>query len=89
MNGTITMPVRSAVRVLIARENVRWAETSQPELTQSEIAANSGVSQSVISTLMTGKSRRIDFETIDKLCKYFNVEPGALFIREKESEEEK
>ena len=56
MNGTITMPVRSAVRVLIARENVRRAETSQPELTQSEIAANSGVSQSVISTLMTGKS---------------------------------
>lgn len=74
-----SMPVKSALRKLVARENLRRAETGEPELSQAAIARASGVSQSVISTLMTGRSRRIDFDTIDGLCRFFNVQPGDLF----------
>jgi len=73
------MAVKSALRRLIALENLRRAEAGQPPLTQTVIARGAGVNQSVISTLVNGKSRRIDFDTIDGLCKFFNVQPGELF----------
>jgi len=73
------MAVKSALRKLMARENMRRAETGEPALSQALIARESGVPQSVISTLSTGKSRRIDFDTINKLCTFFRIPPGELF----------
>jgi putative transcriptional regulator len=73
------MSVKSAVRKLIARENLRRAEQGLPPFKQEEIAAGSGLSQSVISNLMNGRSRRIDFDTINGLCNFFRIQPGDLF----------
>ena len=73
------MAVKSALRKLIAQENLRRAETGEPALSQASIARASGVPQSVISTLAAGKSRRIDFDTINGLCTFFKVQPGELF----------
>lgn len=73
------MAVKSALRRLIARENLRRAETGERELSQAAIARGSGVPQSVISTLINGKSRRIDFDTINGLCNFFKIGPGDLF----------
>ena len=73
------MAVKSSLRRLIARENLRRADTGEPQLSQAAIARESGVPQSVISTLMNGKSRRIDFDTINGLCNFFHVQPGDLF----------
>jgi predicted XRE-type DNA-binding protein len=72
INEIAIMAIKSALRLLLARENLRRAEAGQPELTQSEIAANSGVSQSVISTLVSGKSNRIDFDTIRSVVRVFS-----------------
>ena len=77
--GTSPMTIKLAVRKLVARENMRRAETGEPELTQQEIARGSSVTQSVISILVNGKSRRIDFDTINGLCSFFKVQPGDLF----------
>ena len=73
------MAVKFALRKLIARKNMERAEAGQRQLTQTEIAMGSKVSQSVISTLMNGHSRRIDFDTINGLCGFFNIAPGDLF----------
>ena len=73
------MAVKSALRRLIAIENLRRAERGEPPLTQTAIAAGAKINQSVISTLVNGKSRRIDFSTIDGLCNFFGVAPGDLF----------
>lgn len=73
------MAIKMAVRKLIARENMRRAETGEPALTQKRIADLSGVSQPVISTLISGGVKRIDLKTINGLCNFFQVEPGALF----------
>jgi len=74
-----SMLVKSTLRKLMARENLRRADTGQPQLTQAQIARESGVPQSVISTLVNGKSQRIDFKTIARLCLLFGVQPGDLF----------
>lgn len=76
------MPVHSNVRPLIDKLNQERVRQGFAALKQAEIASSSGVSQSVISTLYAGKSKRIDFETIDKLCGFFSCEPGDLFLRE-------
>ncbi len=75
----LSMAIKSALATLIARENMRRAEAGERPLTQTEIAKRSHVNQSVISTLVNGKSRRIDFDTIDKLSQFFGVHPGELF----------
>ena len=79
LERTSPMAVKMAVRKLIARENMRRAETGEPVLTQTELERLSGVSQSVVSTLMSGKIKRIDLKTINGLCNFFQVSPGELF----------
>ena len=79
-----TPMVRSALRKVIARENLRRADAGLPPLSQAQIARESGVPQSVISTLSANKSRRIDFDTINGLCIFFNITPGELFDYEAE-----
>jgi DNA-binding Xre family transcriptional regulator len=73
------MAIKMAVRKLIAQENMRRAETGEPVLTQQKLAALSGVSQPVISTLIGGKIKRIDLKTINGLCNFFKVGPSDLF----------
>lgn len=71
--------LKLAVHKLVARENLRRAEAGEEPLTQQEIAQGSGVSQAVISTVLRRKVTRLDLKTIDGLCNFFGVEPGALF----------
>lgn len=73
------MAVKLALRKVIARKNLQRAEEGHAPLTQTEIALGSKVSQSVVSNLMNGKSRRIDLDTINGLCSFFNIRPGDLF----------
>lgn len=73
------MAVKMALRRLIARENMRRVDTGAATLTQQDIAIGAGVSQSVVSKLLNGKTRRIDFDTMNGLCKFFEVQPGDLF----------
>ena len=74
-----TPVVKSALRKLIARQNMERAERGERPLSQAQIARASGVPQSVISTLVNDKTRRIDFDTINGLCNFFNIPPGELF----------
>ncbi len=74
------MPVKSTLRLLIARENVRRAETGQPPLTQQQVATATGLPLSVVNGLMTGRSQRVDFKTLERLCSFFHVQPGDLLV---------
>lgn len=71
--------IKLAVRALLARENLRRAEAGEPALTQVQLAKGCGVSQSVISTIVSGKIKRIDLKTINGLCEFFNVGPATIF----------
>ena len=80
MYASVTaMPVKFALRKVVARANLRRADDGLPPLTQTEIANGAGVSQSVVSTLLTNRSERIDLKTINGLCTFFGITPGDLF----------
>jgi putative transcriptional regulator len=84
-----TMPIRCTLRLLVARQNVERVAAGQPELTQQRIANESGVPLSVVSGLITNRVKRVDYGTLDKLCRYFKVQPGELLVWEPEKKEDK
>jgi DNA-binding Xre family transcriptional regulator len=60
------------LRLLLARVNVERAKKGAPALSLRRLAAESGVSLSVLAALNTGRNQRIDYVTLDRLLNYFN-----------------
>ena len=60
-----------------------------PPLTQKRLARETGLSPTTISQLYQNKFKRVDADTVDTLCDYFNCEVGELFIRREVEQEEK
>ncbi len=67
------MPISCKLRLLVARVNLERAQQGESALSLRRLAAESGVSLSVLAALNTGKSQRIDYTTIDHLLAYFNT----------------
>lgn len=65
---------RIKVKVPLAVLRARHGKISQQAL-----ARQVGLSQKAISALETGKSRRIDLRTIERLCEVFDILPNELF----------
>ena len=72
------MTVRSRLKLLIAERNLERIKQGLPEITLRQIAAESHLPLSTVSGLTSGRAGRVDFRTLDKLCHYFNVQPGEL-----------
>jgi DNA-binding Xre family transcriptional regulator len=66
------MPVSCRLRILLAQLNMERAKKGQRALSLRRLAQESGVSQSVLVALHTGRSQRIDYATIDRLLSYFS-----------------
>jgi len=60
------------LRLLLARANAERTSRGNPPLSLRRLSAESGVSLSVLAALHTGRSQRIDYNTIDHLLEYFN-----------------
>lgn len=67
------MPISCKLRVLLARANLERAKQGFPPLSLRRLAAESGVSLSVVAALSTGQNQRIDYATIDRLLHFFNA----------------
>ena len=66
------MTINCMLRLLLAKVNVERARQGKTALSLRQLANESGVSLSVLSALNTGRSKRIDYSTIDQLLVYFN-----------------
>lgn len=66
------MTVSCRLRILLAQLNMERAESGQSSISLRRIAQESGIAQSVLVSLHTGRSQRIDYATIDRLLSYFN-----------------
>jgi putative transcriptional regulator len=49
-------------------------------LSQEELATAVGIRRATISDLETGKSRRIELDTLEKLARVLGVKPAALLV---------
>lgn len=48
------------------------------KITQSELAKMTGLSQNTISSLVSGKSKQIRYDTLDRICTALEVTPGDI-----------
>ncbi len=84
MSSSTLMPVRPNLPVLLARTNLERAQKGEPPLSLRQLALECGLAPSVLTTLASGKTQRVDFTTIDKLLSYFNhyiaVDAGDLLV---------
>lgn len=86
------MTITCHLRVLLAKANVERTKLGKPTLSLRSLARESGVSLSVLASLHTGRSQRIDYTTIDRLLTYFscyfsNVSVDDLFAWEKQGQD--
>jgi len=44
-----------------------------------DVARETGISRNMISSLYYENAKRIDLESLDALCRYFQCQPGDLF----------
>ncbi|ATV35342.1 helix-turn-helix domain-containing protein [Fusobacterium pseudoperiodonticum] len=44
-----------------------------------EVSRRTGLTTSTISNLYNDKVKRLDFDTLEKICKLFNCQPNDLF----------
>ncbi|NRD80329.1 helix-turn-helix transcriptional regulator [Bacillus sp. BRMEA1] len=70
--------LRTNLRILMAKKGVR---------TMVELEEKTGVSRQVLDRLDKGKSKRLDFETVVKLCNFFECEVGDLLYLSEENGE--
>ena len=62
------MPVRVTLDIMLARRKVR----------AKDLAARVGISETQMSLLRTGKVKGMRFETLAKLCRLLECQPGDL-----------
>lgn len=72
------MELKNNLRILMAQHGIR---------TMVELEEKSGVSRQVLDRLEKGKSKRLDFDTVVKLCNLFNCEVGDLLYVDKKEED--
>jgi len=70
------MQVRCALSTLMGREKYQIKDVHE----------KTGLSRSTVSNLYNEKTKRIDFDTIQKLCSLFNCELSELLYLERNRE---
>jgi putative transcriptional regulator len=71
----MTKVLKNNLRLFMAKKGVR---------TMVELEEKAGVSRQVLDRLEKNKSKRLDFETVTKLCLFFECEVGELFYIDEE-----
>jgi len=71
------LQVKSQLAVLRAKHD---------KISQSELSRQTGITQKQLSALETGKTKGITFETLAKLCLFFDCTPNELLQLEKVAE---
>jgi DNA-binding Xre family transcriptional regulator len=75
--------IRSNLRVLHSLKEANEAR----KIPYREIHAKTGIAESAISAWMNNKVKYYDANTIDRLCEFYDCEPGDLIIRTNGTEE--
>ncbi len=64
------MPIVVTLDVMLARRKVR----------SKDLAAQIGITEANLSLLKQGKVKGVRFETLEKICKALDCQPGDLLI---------
>jgi DNA-binding Xre family transcriptional regulator len=69
----LSMPIRSRVKVLLAERNLDRTRAGEDPISVRQISRETGITHSALVRLVNNQSERVDFETIDKLMRFFGT----------------
>jgi putative transcriptional regulator len=70
------MAIYNKLKILIAQKELREGR----KLTYRTVAEEAKISISVLAEYMGQNVKRFDAETLQKLCRYFGIQPGDLLV---------
>lgn len=73
-----TMAVRSRLKIILSDYNAARVRDGQEPVKVRDLAAEIDLSPSVITGLTSGRASRVDFKTLNKLCKRLGCTPGDI-----------
>ena len=56
-----------------------WELLAERRLKVSKVSIDTGISRPTLNNIFYGRSKGIQFDTINKLCDYLHITPGDLF----------
>ena len=59
------------------------------KMSVTELSETLGITMANVSILKNGKAKAVKIETLNKLCKALDCQPGDLFAYEEDQEEER
>ena len=71
------MPIRNRIRALMGERETKTGR----RVTAKAICQATGVTERTLSRLINNETARVDFDTLERLCEYFNCQPGDILIR--------
>lgn len=72
--------VKSRLQILIDQRNIARLQTGQKVQSMRQLSKESGIPASVLGGLASDSVKRMDFETLDKLCRFFVCTPGDILV---------
>lgn len=72
----LDMAIYNKLKVLIAEKEIR----DNRKLTYRTVAEEANIPVSVLTSYASQNVGRFDGETLQKLCRYFNCQPGDLLV---------
>ncbi|MBI4532692.1 MAG: helix-turn-helix transcriptional regulator [Candidatus Melainabacteria bacterium] len=69
------------------KTNLSYLRFSQGRLSQKTVSEATGIGQKTLSALETGASKGIEFNTLLRLCTFFNCSPSELLLIEEDPQE--
>jgi len=88
MEGHQVMTVRSRLKILLWERNLTRVKAGQAALTLRQIADDTGLAPSTLTGLTANRAKRVDYDTLNVLCKYLDCKPGDILEYVADDEEE-
>ncbi|WP_129629105.1 helix-turn-helix domain-containing protein [Candidatus Oscillochloris fontis] len=83
-----SLVIKSDLKYFLAQLNAERIRRGEKALTIRQIAEETGLATSTLTSLTTNKAKGIQFETLSALCRYFKVSPQKIlkYIPDKDEE---
>jgi DNA-binding Xre family transcriptional regulator len=76
------MAIKSRLKIVLAEKNAERLRQGKSVLTQSALARETGISKYVVWCLVADTKKRVEYDTVDRICAALDVQPGEIFVRE-------
>jgi len=72
--------IKSQLQGLIAQRNIARLQAGQKVQSMRQLAEESGIPASVLDGLASNRVKRMDFRTLDRLCRFFACTPADILV---------